>query len=266
MNQRALNRTSMVLVEPQDDINIGTVVRAGRNFGIESLRLVRPASADPQKIGISAPRCEALIKKIEHHDRVDDAVGDCVLTLGMTARRRAANWRVLEPRQAAREVMRASENGRVGLLFGREDSGLSNDVLDRCHAVVTVPTNPEYSSLNLGQAVTVMAWELSRAAQQIETEGTTLADVAPESEFDSAPMAGLERMFEQAEQALRAVEFFKVETNEHIMRSVRSVFLRASLDTRELAIWHGIFKEVVAYLKRTGRTTTGEESQSSRKQ
>ncbi len=268
IKQQALVRTSLVLVEPQDDINIGTVVRAGRNFGIESLRLVRPASAAADKIAISAPRCGELIDQIEYYETVDEAVGDCVLTLGMTARRRAASWRVLQPRQAAREALRVSgrDKGRIGVIFGREDRGLSNDVLDRCHAIVTVPTNPEYSSLNLGQAVTVMAWELSRAAQQIDTEDVALADVEPHTEFEPAAMAGLQRMFEQCEDALEAVEFFKAETSDHIMRSIRSVFLRANLDTRELAIWHGIFKEVVAYLERTEGSTGEEGTQSSMKQ
>ena len=253
MNRQALKRATVVLVEPQDDINIGTAVRAARNFGIESMRLVRPASADSHLIGVSAPRCDEFIEGMGHYDDIDDAIGDCVLTLALTARRRKANWRTLEPRQAAREVITASEKGRVGLLFGREDSGLPNEVLDKCHAVVTVPTNPDYSSLNLGQAVSIMLWEVSRAAQEIDTAGQTLADVEPDGEFEPAPVAGLERMFDQAEEALDAVEFFKTDTHEHIMRSLRSVLLRAGLDRRELAIWHGVFKEVVAYLERTGR-------------
>ncbi len=252
MDRRVLNQTSVILVEPQDDINIGTAVRAGRNFGIESVRLVRPAEADPKKILISAPRSEEQIERIERFEELDKALGDCVLTLGMTARQRSASWRVLEPRQAAREVVEASRRGRIGLLFGREDSGLPNEVIDRCHAVVTIPTDPDYSSLNLGQAVTVLGWEIFRAAQNIDTSGVALKDVRPHSEFEAAPMAGLERMFDQAEEALDAIGFFKADTNEHIMRSVRGVFLRADLDSRELAIWHGIFKEVVAYLERAG--------------
>ena len=254
MNQRVLDQTSVVLVEPQDDINIGTVMRAARNFGIESTRLVGPATADPHKISISAPRCESLIDELVHYDEVEDAIGDCVLTLGFTARRRAANWRVIEPRQAAREVVEATRKGRVGLMFGREDSGLSNRDLDRCHAAVTVPTNPEYSSLNLGQAVSIALWEVFRASQQIDTEGESLEDVDVDSDFEPAHMQGLERMFEQAEEALETIEFFKTETHEHIMRSIRSVLLRADLDSRELAIWLGIFKEVVTYMERTDRS------------
>ncbi len=252
MNTEALDSISVVLVQPQDDINIGTAVRAARNFGIESTRLVDPASADPDKISISAPRCEEIIDNLQRYDELDEAIDDCVLTLGLTARRRTANWRQLQPRQAAREAVRQTEKGRVALLFGREDRGLSNRQLDRCQAVVTIPTNPDYSSLNLGQAVSVMLWELFRAAAEIDTEDVPLADVGVDSEFDPAPAGGLERMFDQAEEALETIEFFKTEHHDHIMRTLRSVFFRAQLDSRELAIWHGIFKEVVEYMKRVG--------------
>lgn len=253
LDNRLLDRTTVVMVEPQDDINIGTALRAARNFGVDSMRLVRPASADPDRISISAPRCEDLIADIRREQNLVDAIDDCVLTLGLTARQRAANWRVLEPRQAAREVVEATPRGRVGLLFGREDRGLSNRQLDRCQAVVTIPTNPDYSSLNLGQAVSVMLWEIFRAAEEIDPAGERLEDVELDSEFGPAEMEGVERMFEQAERALEAIDFFKTDTHEHIMRSIRSIFYRAGLDTRELAIWHGIFKEIVAYMKRTGR-------------
>ena len=253
MKQRALTRTSIVLVEPQDDINIGTAVRAAKNFGITSVRLVRPATADPYIIGVSAPKATDLIENLERYDDVDAALSDCVFTLGLTARVRSANWRVLEPRSAAREIVKTSPEGRVAILFGREDSGLPNEVLDRCHAVVTVPTNPDYSSLNLGQAVLLMLWELFRAATDVEEKSAALPEVEMDSEFPPAPMEAMERVFTQAEEALESVEFFKTDSHDHIMRSIRSVLLRARLDTREMAIWLGIFKEVVAYLERTGR-------------
>lgn len=253
--KKALQNVSIVLVEPQDDINIGTAVRAAKNFGITSMRLVRPASADPHTILVSAPGAQDMVENLEILESVDEALADSVLTLGMTARSRSARWQVFEPPGAAKAVIRATAQGRVALVFGREDSGLPNEVLDRCHGIITVPTNPDYSSLNLGQAVLLMAWELFRQGLEKEeaAESTIVAESRSGSDVDLAPMEGLERMFRQAEDALSAIEFFKAGTSEHIMRSLRSVFLRARLDRRELAIWHGIFKEVVAYMKRTER-------------
>ncbi|TXD37540.1 TrmJ/YjtD family RNA methyltransferase [Lujinxingia vulgaris] len=249
---------SVVLVEPQDDINIGNAVRASKNFGIEDLRLVNPAHADRDRIAISAPRAHETIDRMGRFETLDEALDDCVMTVGLTARARSAHWRVVEPEQAAAELIAEAAKGRrVAMLFGREDSGLPNSALDRCQAVVTIPTNPDYSSINLGQAVLLMAWEVSRAARKMQAGEVVAAPVsAPQnawhSEFEPAPMAGLTRMFGQAEAALEAIEFVKGSSNDHIMRSLRSVFLRARLDTRELAIWHGIFKEIVAYMRRKG--------------
>ena len=256
--QQALERTTIVLVEPQNDINIGTAVRAAKNFGISSMRLVRPGGGDPAQIGVSAPNADDFIERIELYDDVNEALKDCVFTLGLTARRRSAKWEVLEPRSAAVSVLEATKRGRVAFVFGREDSGLPNEVLDRCHAVVTVPTNPGYSSLNLGQAVLLMAWELFRAAEEVETVPKNWDRPELESEFEPAEMEGMERLFQRAETALAAVEFFKTDNHDHIMRSIRSVFLRASLDQRELAIWLGIFKEIVTFLKRKGLDSEGQ--------
>lgn len=252
MNSEVLKKTSIVLVEPQNDINIGTSVRAAKNFGLSSLRLVNPRVADPETIGISAPNASDFIDSIETYEQIDEALADCIFVIGMTARRRSAKWKVLEPRSAAVSVIEATQGGRVAFLFGREDSGLSNEALDRCHAVVTVPTNPDYSSLNLGQAVLLMAWELFRAVEGVELKPTRLTRVEMDSEYPPATMRGMERLFDCTESALEAVEFFKVDHNEHIMRSIRSVFLRANLDERELAIWLGAFKEVKSFLARKG--------------
>ncbi|RAL23488.1 tRNA (cytosine(32)/uridine(32)-2'-O)-methyltransferase TrmJ [Lujinxingia litoralis] len=251
-----MKHVSVVLVEPQDDINIGNALRASKNFGVEDLRLVNPAHADPRRILISAPRADESVARLGRFESLDEALKDSVMTVGLTARARSANWRVVDPEQAAIELIDEVQKGRrVSMIFGREDSGLPNSALDRCQAVVTIPTNPEYSSINLGQAVLLMVWEVARAARKAEAGALEATPAAPQlwhSEFEPAPLAGLTRMFEQAEETLRAVEFFKASSNDHIMRSLRSMFLRARLDTRELAIWHGIFKEVVAYIRRKG--------------
>ncbi len=256
-----LERTSVVLVEPQNDINIGVAVRAARNFGVPSMRLVRPRVADPEEILVCAPRSEEYIEGIEIYDDLDSALADRVFVVGLTARSRSARWTVLTPPQAARALQAASQEGPVAVLFGREDSGLPNEVLDRCHGVVTIPTNPEYTSLNLGQAVLLMMWEIFRLQSGADGPGEEVGVVAAGG---AVPMAALERLFQHAEEALEAVEFFKTDTREHILRSVRSVFMRAGLDDRELAIWHGIFREVPAFLRRKGLVQ--EEDQSSTKQ
>lgn len=260
---RALSDVVVVLVEPQDDINIGNAIRACKNFGIVELRLVNPASADPARIAISAPRADDVIASMRRFETVDEALADCVFVAGMTARRRRASWTVTEPRGAAAAAAEAASRGRVALVFGREDSGLPNAVLDRCTVVVTVPTNPDYSSINLGQAVLLMAWEMFRVMTDqpidrlehgVSTTATPRATGrAGRGKYEPADLGRLEYMFARAEEALEAIEFFKSGNNAHIMRAVRAVFLRAGLDRREAALWHGIFTEIIAYMARTGR-------------
>ncbi|MBA2661051.1 MAG: RNA methyltransferase [Bradymonadaceae bacterium] len=247
-----LDNIVVVLVEPQDDINIGNTVRACKNFGITRIRLVAPASADPARIAISAPKADDVIAAIERFETVDEALGDCTFVAALTARRRKASWAVVEPRGAAIDLVSAASEGLAAVVFGREDAGLPNEVLDRCHVIVTVPTNPDYSSLNLGQAVLLMAWEIFRVAEQIPVEQAVDA-VQARGGREPADLARLEPMFGQAERALTAIEFFKTQNGPHIMRAVRAMFLRAGLDKREAALWHGIFSEIEAFMKRTGR-------------
>ncbi len=154
MASAQLDNIVVVLWEPQDDINIGNTVRACKNFGVTDIRLVRPRQADPQRIAISAPKADDVISRLRRCADLEEALDGCVYAIGTTARPRHQERVFTEPRGAAiKAVQMAEAKGKVAYVFGREDSGLSNSALDRCHSVVTIPTRPDYSSLNLGQAV-----------------------------------------------------------------------------------------------------------------
>lgn len=241
-----MRKIAVVLYEPQDDINIGTVVRACQNFGVHDIRLVRPRIADPATILISAPNAEAAVSALRRFDDLDDALGDAVRVFGATARPRAAAAVVADPIAAA--VQARGTQGKVALLFGREDHGLPNEALDRCDTQINIPTSPDYTSLNLAQAVLLVLWEIFRATELKPLEAAPSPEVR--TEFEHAPREQVERMFQEAQASLEAVGFFKYGDGEHVMRSLRSVFLRAGLDRRELAIWFGIFKEIRAALDR----------------
>lgn len=239
-----MNNVTVVLFEPQDDINIGTAVRACANFGVTDLRLVRPATADPHRMLISAPNAAAQVAALQHFDDLDDALSDCVRVFGATARARTAARAVMTPIDVAQAS--ASSNDRIALLFGREDHGLPNEALDRCDVEVTIPTAPEYRSLNLAQAVLLMLWEQFRArALAADETAQSHPPLHVRSEFPLAERGQVERMYGVATDALQHSGFIKYGDGEHVMRSVRSVFNRAQLDERELAIWFGIFKEVL---------------------
>ncbi len=248
MTSTRLLRVRVVLFEPQNHVNIAATLRAMGNMGVDSLRLVRPVAYDQYQIEGIAHGTGPLIDRIETFDTFDDAVADCVFAAGFTARRRAAKWRIVDPKRAAVELLEHAEHGPVAMVFGREDNGLPNDVLDRLHVVVTIPTT-EHASLNLAQAALVGLYELHLAA------GDATRTLAPPRKATPPPTsAELEQFFTDAERALSAIDFFKTRNVEHIMRTVRLMTARAAPDSRELSLARSIALEVLNYLARTGRT------------
>jgi TrmH family RNA methyltransferase len=244
MTATVLSRVCVVLYEPQDYVNIAATVRAMRNMGAEHLRLVRPAPYDPYRLEGIAHGAGALIEHIQTFDTFEDAVADCVFAVGFTARRRAAKWRIIGPRLAAAELLERASDGPVAIVLGREDNGLPNDVLDQLHAAVTIPTT-EHSSLNLAQAALIGLYELHLAA------GDVTRTLAPPRKATPPPTAAeLEQFFSDAERALEAIDFFKTRNAEHIMRTVRSMTLRAAPDSRELSLARSIALEVANFLAR----------------
>jgi tRNA/rRNA methyltransferase/tRNA (cytidine32/uridine32-2'-O)-methyltransferase len=245
----ALRRTVVVLWEPQDDINIGNAVRACKNFGVTDLRLVRPAKANLERVSISAPKAADVIQGMEIYDDLDSALADCTKVFGTTARERGKKWSVAEPRAAAgKSVEAATGEGRSAFLFGREDSGLPNEALDRCHYVVTIPTNPAHTSINLGQAVLLCMWEVFRAATDAPVARSEVDALEMDLNHPAASQEEIDSLVDRAEETLEEIGFFRHESNAHIVRTLRKMFLRANLDTRETAIWHGIFSKMSRYV------------------
>jgi TrmH family RNA methyltransferase len=239
-----LDRVSVVLVEPQDYVNIGGAVRAMKNMGLGDLRLVRPAPFDPYRLEGIAHKTRDLIDAIRTFDSFDDAVRDCVRVVGFTARRRAAKWRVIDPRAAATELLEAAADGPVALVFGREDSGLPNEILDRVHSAVVIPTT-DHASMNLAQAVLIGVYELHLAA------GDATRVIPPPRKSTPPPTEEqLEQYFKDVERSLDSIEFFKTRQVEHIMRTVRSLTGRALPDTRELSLLRAMALEVVNFIGR----------------
>jgi len=247
MNEPRLSRVAVVLYEPQDPVNIAATVRAMKNMGVSALRLVRPCAYDPVRLEGIAHDTWDVIDRIEHFDDFDAAVADCVRLVGFTARRRAAKWQIFDPRTAAEDALAYAADGRIALVFGREDSGLPNEILDRVHAAVTIPTT-QHASLNLAQAVLIGLYELHLASGDATRELP-----GPRKEAPPATAEEFERYFTEMHQALDAVQFFKTRYPEHIMRSIRTLTFRAAPDAREISLLRAIALEIVRFLERTGR-------------
>ncbi|MGQ0383990.1 MAG: RNA methyltransferase [Gammaproteobacteria bacterium] len=154
----------IVLVDTTHPGNVGASARAMRNMGLDALVLVQPqAPADAESLTRAAGGAD-LLRAARIEQSVEAAIADCGLVLGTSARRRSAHHRVLDPRAAAAELVAASVSRPAALLFGGERNGLSNEDLARCHAVVRIPADPAYESLNLAQAVQILCYEIFLAA------------------------------------------------------------------------------------------------------
>lgn len=244
MTERVLEAGCVILLEPQDPVNIAAVVRAMKNMGVRELRLVNPAPYDAGRIRGVAHSADDVIAGIRHFATLDDALADCVRVAGYTARRRAAKRPVLDPATAATDLIAHAKRGTVALLFGREDRGLPNEALDRAHIVVTIPTT-EHASLNLSQAVLLALYELHKAAPNL-----TRAVAPPRKDAPPATGEQYERLFGDAARALAAIDFFKTRYPEHVLRTLRSLAYRAQPDAREIELVRAVAIEVVRTVER----------------
>ena len=235
----------LVLVNPQDIVNIASAVRIAKNFGIEQVRLVNPEIFDPYRIEGIAHNTADLVSRIEILDSLEAAISDCVFTAVLTARERAAKRRMMRPGEAAMALVGESAAGPVAIIAGREDSGLTNAELDLCHALVTIATDPGHRSLNLAQAVAIMAYESWNARG-----GENLPVKPPRNETAPASSGQLEELFADWTRALWAIDFFKTRRPDHVLRSFREIVFRASLDGREASLLRAMGIEVVRYLGR----------------
>jgi TrmH family RNA methyltransferase len=242
----------LVLVNPQDIVNIASAVRIAKNFGIERMRLVDPETFDPWRIEGIAHNTADFVARIEILPSLEAAIADCVSTFVLTGRERAAKRTTLRPREAAAELVRDLEAGPVAIVAGREDSGLTNAELDLCRTVVTIATDPRHSSLNLAQAVAIMAYETWTARG-----GDALPLKPPRREAAPATSGQLEELFADWHRALWAIDFFKTRRSESVMRSFREIMFRADLDGREASLVRAMGIEVGRYLQRVGAPFAG---------
>lgn len=236
----------VVLCRPQKLVNIAGAIRAMKNMGLSRLRLVRPAEYDPSDIEGIAHRSADVLAATTLHASLDEALADAIYVAGTTARTREVTVRLTTPRDLAPDLLARAAHGPVALLFGSEDNGLTGEELDRCHCVLRIPTDPRYRSLNLAQAVLIVAYELWLAGEQPAPAGRS---------FQAADAAQLEGLFGAAERALWGIEFFKTHTNQAIMRTLRGLIHRAEPDAREAALLRAMALETLNFLRRKGIET-----------
>jgi TrmH family RNA methyltransferase len=238
----------VVLVQPTDAVNIGGVARAMGNTGFTRLHLVNPVAFDPWHVIGVAHYAQHIVDATAVFDSLAAAVADAQLVLGMTGKHQRARRNVLHFDDALREVAsRAQAAQTVAIVFGPEDTGLTNAMLDAAHAVTTIPTNPAYPSLNLAQAALLVLHRLF-----VDSGGGEQLIRPPRRVAPPAPAALLEDLFADLERALEAIEFFGGRSRVSIMRSLRVALTRAALDQREASLLRAVFIEVRRYLRWRG--------------
>jgi len=227
----------IVLVGTTHPGNIGACARAMKNMGLSDLALVEPMKFPHKDATARASGAVDILENATVVDSLDEAIKDCVFTAGASARSRTINWPCMEPRECAKKLLDKSQAGPVAAVFGPEKYGLTNAQLDLCDTLLTIPTNPDFSSLNLGMAVQILTYEL-RAAGVDRNLPNYEADAA------LATSADMEHFYAHLEDVLTELRFLDPGNPRHLMRRLRRLFIRANPDQNEVNILRGILTAV----------------------
>lgn len=235
-----LNRPVIVLVRPQLGENIGKAARAMLNFGLTELRLVEPRDGWPNpSAGPAAAGADAVLERAQVFVTTAEAVADCQHVHATTVRKRGVTKPVITPDEAARQVHTLS--GRHAILFGPERSGLETDDVALARNIITVPINPEFASLNLAQAVILLAYDWSRVGREIAGAGEALVQPTAEDTLPPAEQEELDGLVAHFEQLLEPRGYFLPEGRaEATRRTLRGVLTKPGWNHLEVRTLRGI--------------------------
>ncbi|MDH5181259.1 MAG: RNA methyltransferase [Gammaproteobacteria bacterium] len=229
----------IVLVETSHPGNIGSACRAMKNMCLHELYLVAPKNfPDPEgKSKAMAASARDVLADIKIVETLDEALADCIFVVGASARLRSIPWPVIDPRQCVEQLAAMAEAGKVALIFGREDRGLTNEELERCNALVHIPGNPDYNSLNIAAAVQVLAYEINMFSYLQSGAEKPIDEFYDHPRATAAEVEGLYGHFEST---LTKLGFHDPANPRQLMRRLRRLFNRAGLDKMEVNILRGI--------------------------
>ena len=232
-----VNKPVIILVRPQLGQNIGKAARAMLNFGLTEMRLVAPRDGWPNpEAGPAASGADLVLEQARVFDRVEEAIADCSAVFASTVRRRDLVMPVVGPEEMANEIVASPD--RSAILFGPERSGLETEEVALANAIVTVPINPEFASLNLAQAVILLAYEWSKR--------TDLA-VPPAKALEAPAAHGeLEGMIRQLDEELTAKGYFHPPSRARATKNtIRTIFTKTGWSSREVKAVRGIIRALV---------------------
>lgn len=239
-----LNRIRVVLVNPSHPGNIGAVARAMWTMGLGRLHLVQPKKFPHAEATAMAAGATTVLDHAQLHESLADAIAECGLVLATSARDRTIAWPTVNAREGAQRAVADAAQTQVAVVFGAERVGLTNDQLDRCHALIQIPANPAYSSLNIASAAQVLCYELRMAALATHASTDT-------PEHVPAPAGDVDRFHTHLEQVMLETKFLDPANPRQLDRRVRRMFHRMRPDTMELNILRGILTAVQDTLARS---------------
>jgi TrmH family RNA methyltransferase len=229
---KLLANIRVVLTRTSHPGNIGAAARAMKTMGLSQLFLVDPTIFPNSQAEAMASGAADLLTQANICATLEDALAEATLALGVSARRRDIVAEVLTPPEAAVRLLTEAQVGPVALVFGNETSGLSNEELSLCQGLVTIPANPDYSSLNLAAAVQVLSYEIR--------QGWLHQASWPQPAFDAAKLGDVERFYGHMEAALAELEFLNPGSPGKLMLKLRRLFARTRLAQEEVNILRGI--------------------------
>jgi len=236
-SQNLLSHIRIVLCRPSHPGNIGAAARAMKTMGLAQLYLVNPKKFPHPDAEAMASGAVDLLGSAKVCASLEEALSGCVLAIGSSTRQRDLQATLLTPAEAAAQALAEAQHGNVALVFGNETFGLSKEELACCQALLTIPANPEYSSLNLGAAVQVMAYELRR---------TALGETFTQPVLDAADLAEVERFYAHLEETLIRIGFLNPASPKRLMPKLRRLFSRTRLEKEEINILRGMLSAMEA--------------------
>jgi tRNA (cytidine32/uridine32-2'-O)-methyltransferase len=232
-----LSDIKIVLVGTTHPGNIGAVARAMKNMNMNQLRLVAPKIFPSADATSRASGADDILSSALVCQSLQEAVADCQIVFGASARSRTISWPEMTPRECAEKIFVHQPGHQVAVVFGREHSGLTNEELDLCRYLVRIPCNPKFSSLNLAAAVQVICYELFVASGRDDQ-----ASLGDKGDYPLATSSQMESFYEHLYQTLIDIGFIQTEQTKSIMRRLRRIYNRAQLDTKEVDILRGILR------------------------
>lgn len=235
-----LDKIRIVLVATTHPGNIGAAARAMKTMGVKRMDLVTPKTFPCAEATALAAGADDVLSNTRVHGDLQSAIRGCAYVLGTSARARNIAWPVVSPEQAARQALELVNTGGaadVCIVFGRESAGLSNEELEACNAVIEIPANPGFSSLNLAAAVQLVCYELRKAAMAVGVTDDT------DAEAGEVPLASTEQMdlfYQHLQRYLAEIDFYDPDNPRLLMRRLKRLFNRNRVDQNEYNILRGI--------------------------